>query len=156
MRVERLIVHHSAGEWGDVEYLRRLHIARGWRDIGYHKIILGPYPTYVSWAQGTPSEDLDGVVKQGRPDDMPGAHCPGQNSVSLGICVIGHMDAYPPTTKQYETLVNVCARLCQRYGLSHENIHGHREFRATRCPGRHMDIGLLQADVAIAMRCAVC
>ena len=154
MKIEELVIHHSAGEWGDVEYLNRLHLARGWRGIGYHKVILGPYPTYVSWARNQPREDLDGAIKQGRQDHISGAHCRGHNTTSLGICVVGHLDAHAPTERQYEALVDACVRLCRRHGLHACNIYGHKELRPTRCPGRYLDLDQLRCDVQIGLRVA--
>lgn len=55
-----------------MEDIREIHMARGWRDIGYHYVI----------------ED-DGSIVPGRPLDLAGAHARGWNARSIGICYTG-------------------------------------------------------------------
>jgi len=77
--VEYLVVHCSATkpnqDIGEAE-IRQWHINKGWDDIGYHVIIR-----------------LDGTREFGRALDVRGAHVKGYNSISLGICMVGGVDA---------------------------------------------------------------
>lgn len=53
--------------------IRRWHrIDRGWRDIGYHRVI-----------------KRDGTIEQGRPDGQTGAHVGGFNTDNYGVCMVG-------------------------------------------------------------------
>lgn len=78
-KIDEIILHCSAtpeGREHDVEDIRRWHVdGRGWSDVGYHYIIL-----------------LDGTVQAGRPVNIQGAHCKGQNKTTVGICYIGGCD----------------------------------------------------------------
>ncbi|GEM_PF-1348971 len=160
MKIEALIIHHSAGLWGDREYLDSLHEqmprirgvqmgASGTRRLhcGYHKIVLNGLPTYRDWREGRYQERLDGHIQQGRPDNKSGAHARGWNARSLGVVLIGHLDLGPPTARQWASLVHACARLCQRHGLPASAIRGHREVAASRCPGAHLDLSRLRGEV---------
>jgi hypothetical protein len=130
--IDYLIVHHV----GDmpagfpvedpVETVRSWHKARGWSDIGYHKVIC-------------PS----GAVKQGRADAVVGAHAFGANGPSLGILVVGNGNEGPMTKAQRKSLVTVAATLCKRHGIPPSHIIGHRDVSrlfpggaASDCPGK--------------------
>jgi hypothetical protein len=45
-----------------------------------------------------------------------------------------YMTALMPTA-QWQSLVRLCAQICQKCGISPNNIKGHRDFSATKCPG---------------------
>ena len=55
-----------------VDEIRRWHLARGWRDIGYHFVIT-----------------RDAAIQHGRDRDEIGAHAIGRNHESIGICLVG-------------------------------------------------------------------
>jgi hypothetical protein len=126
-----LIVHHSASSPHEtVQSLRAFHIEkRGWSDIGYHKLILNPEGINTEFKKTT---DL---IKQGRPDSIPGAHCPGYNSKSLGICLVGNFMSTSPPPEMLEALETCIRILMKRYKIPAKNIKAHRELYATECPG---------------------
>jgi hypothetical protein len=57
-----------------VEEVKQWHLARGFRDIGYHDVIR-----------------RSGVSEKGRPIEKIGAHVRGHNSDSIGIALAGGM-----------------------------------------------------------------
>ena len=74
-----LIVHCSATPEGkdfSAEDIDRWHVQRGFRAIGYHYVIR-----------------LDGEIETGRPEDTVGSHCQVYNATSIGVCLIGGVDA---------------------------------------------------------------
>jgi hypothetical protein len=78
-KIERIVVHTAATPEGrdiGAQEIDRWHRQRGWRMIGYHYVIR-----------------LDGTVEEGRDETIPGAHARGYNRTSIGICLIGGMDA---------------------------------------------------------------
>jgi len=95
--------------------------ARGWSDIGYHYVI-----------------ELDGVVRDGRPLERPGAHVEGYNKNSVGICYIGGLATDGKTPKDTRTpaqkaaLYALTVQLLSRFPEA--TVHGHREFAAKACP----------------------
>jgi len=77
-----------------VKEIREWHLARGWRDVGYHFVIR-----------------RDGTLEKGRPLDEMGAHVGGHNSGNIGICMAGGVteaDGRTPennfTAAQWQTL----------------------------------------------------
>ena len=153
MKILYLIIHCSDGHWGEVSYLNRVGLERGFRKVSYQKIICNAFPSYLSWKFKKPVEVYDGKIQQGRADDEIGAHCVGYNSISIGICLVGKLDEYPPTARQWEALVDACVRLCQRHSIPVNNILGHRETPSgaaghKTCPGGKVDMTKLRAEVA--------
>ena len=94
-------------------------IDNGWADIGY------------SFAVGG-----DGNAYEGRGWSAEGAHAPGYNSRSIGICVIGNWMEAVPSEKQLQTVHELIeygvelGMISGSYGLI-----GHREATETLCPG---------------------
>ena len=83
--VVKIIVHCSDSAYGDANLIDHWHKQRGWRGIGYHKVILNGYLTRTAPYRA----EYDGLVQAGRDLDIPGAHCKGENQDSVGICLIG-------------------------------------------------------------------
>jgi len=126
-----IIIHHSATDSGSVEAFRRFHVeVNKWEDIGYHFVITN--------GKGGP----DGEIQIGRPMRFIGAHAPGRNQVSIGICLVGN-GAF--TQKQKDALVGYLSQLCRMYKLSptKETIQGHHE----ECPGKGLNLGEVIAEV---------
>ncbi|QSI31454.1 lysozyme [Variovorax sp. RKNM96] len=100
----------------------RWHRDKGWLCIGYHHVIR-----------------RDGTVEAGRPMDQPGAHVEGHNAESIGICLVGGVDAnLKPennfTMAQMQALIDLLKRLRPTYPIA--TIQGHRDFPgvAKACP----------------------
>lgn len=121
--INEIIVHCTATKEGqnfDVKDVRRWHLQRKFKDIGYHYLVL-----------------LDGTVQKGRPIEQPGAHCTGHNTNSIGVCYVGGLDANGKpadtrTLKQRYALRFLLSEL--RYKYPQATIHGHRDFAAKDCP----------------------
>lgn len=140
-RPSGIILHHSAspavaeGQVVDVHLIDRWHQRRGFSrsdakrvyHVGYHYVILP-----------------DGTIQHGRPEHMRGAHCEGHND-QLGICLVGNFSssanpsetdsAGRPTPAQLAALNHLLKRLIQRYGFTRADIHRHRDYALTACPG---------------------
>jgi len=93
----------------------------GWDDIGYHRVIR-----------------KTGVQEKGRSIKDAGAHTKGQNSDSIGVCLIG---TRYPTSEQLATLATVYLEFKDTYGLDYIDWYGHYEFdKRKTCPGIPMDL----------------
>jgi N-acetylmuramoyl-L-alanine amidase len=120
MRPINRIVIHCADTPADMDIgaaeIRRWHVdERGWSDIGYHAVIR-----------------RNGNLEVGRPDDRPGAHAAGFNADSLAVCLVGGRgpDGKPEnnfTPAQMQTLFLLIANWCAEYGVSDDQIMGHRD-----------------------------
>lgn len=138
---QRVLVHHSATHDGpgvDFAGIRNYHtapvpIGHGWQDIGYHSVV-----------------ELVGsraITIPGRPVTIEGAHCPGQNRIALGLCVVGNFDLAPPSHALLAEAADTIAGWCVRYSIPVHEIRPHREFRSTHCPGALFPINDLRARV---------
>lgn len=130
MKVDKAIIHHSASvdgktqNWGQI---RRYHTQnKGWLDIGYH--------------YGIELVGYDYEVLVGRFEDQNGAHCPGQNRYALGICLVGNFEKHPVPAEQWEKALKLVRQIMANHSLTRTDIYGHRDFRATVCPGKHFSL----------------
>lgn len=137
-KIKKIIVHWSASsQRTTVDMIRAWHKANGWKDIGYHRVILHPMAieeiSILKWSD---------LVKEGRPIDddtwledwEKGAHTLYENHDSVGVCVIGN-----PTYKLHPLQVVAIPKtldiLLHRLELPKEAVKGHRDYMATNCPG---------------------
>lgn len=100
--------------------MQNFHIDdHGWWDIGYH------------FAVGS-----DGAAYEGRGWETLGAHALHFNSVSIGICLIGDWRYEVPPAQQRKTaMALIAAGVELGYIKSDYKLLGHRQVRATECPG---------------------
>lgn len=118
MRTISLIVLHCSGTRCDrsfsFEQCRDNHTnERKWRDIGYH--------WYIT---------RDGIIHQGRPEAICGAHVHLHNTHSIGVCYEGGLDSRgvpfdTRTETQKASLLKLLTELHQRYPRA--IILGHRD-----------------------------
>lgn len=121
-KISKIYIHHSAlpGDAG-VDIIRKLHIKRGFDDIGYHFVI-----------------EKDGKVRNGRKVEIQGAHVKKDNVDSIGICVCGNFEIRKPNRLQIKALKLLICKLCKKFGEL--KILGHKDFilANTLCPGRYL------------------
>lgn len=125
MRPIALVVHHTAGNEQSAAQLRATFKARFGVDyIGYHYAI-------------APNGDIWKDLR----DDQIGIHNNvGQynNTNSLGISCVGNFSDHLPTDAQLNTLSRLLGELTARYAIPKDRIFGHRDFKATACPGNDL------------------
>ena len=115
-RIDTLIIHCSATKAGmdfGAADIDRWHREQGMNGIGYHYVVR-----------------LDGQVEKGREVALPGAHCIGWNSRSIGICYVGGLDAKGQpadtrTEKQKKALKELIEQLKEEYPI--DLVIGHRD-----------------------------
>lgn len=121
--VDKLIIHCAATppkmDIG-VKEITEWHKKQGWKTIGYHFVIR-----------------RDGTVEVGRDMNQIGAHVQGQNTGSIGICLVGGVDDKGKaeanfTEKQWAELAR-CVRLFKAE-YPKGTVHGHNEYAAKACP----------------------
>lgn len=123
--ISKIILHCTATPEGrdfSVEQIRQWHLARGFSDIGYHYVV-----------------GRDGTVYAGRPESVVGAHCPGQNPCSIGVCYVGgevadgsHKPKDTRTPAQKKSLRELVESLKRKYPGA--TVHCHYEFANKACP----------------------
>lgn len=148
--VTHLWVHHSAGQTNSSDFaavVRSYYVYHtgptlGWSDIGYNWLV---DPNGVSY-QGR-EHSLNIFTNQGNPD-VRGAHAPGVNGTTMGVCVIGDYTNILPSEKAIVALRNMLAWKANEKGMdvlgtrnvgvnNYNIISGHRDDVAssTACPG---------------------
>lgn len=122
-RPTHIIIHRTASKGGAALLIDEDHRHhRGFAMIGYHWLIGNGRPT---WGGGEYDPALDGLVEQGRTEEMIGAHCVGYNGRSIGIALVG--DGPKFTDRQWLALHELVRDVRRRYGIARERVLGHDE-----------------------------
>lgn len=121
-------IHHTAGAACDTDAkcsqqmrnIQKLHLdTRKWSDIGYNFCVGG-----------------NGMIYIGRGWDRQGAHAPGYNNQSIGICFIGTFTSQTPTQAAIKAAQDLIAcGVAQGHIRPTYGLVGHRQTSATACPG---------------------
>ena len=129
-KVEGIALHHSGvSVLQSVEVIHNYHKSKGWAGIGYHY--------YVR---------KDGSVYRGRPENMAGAHCPGVNSTSIGICAEGNFSEETMSDVQKQAIIKLVKYIKSRYDIKW--VKGHREIISTDCPGDNFPLEEIKNVIA--------
>ncbi len=119
-KINKIIIHQADTPKSmdiGVEEIRKWHVeGNGWKDIGYHLVIR-----------------RNGLVEQGRPFEIAGAHAKGHNFDSIGICLVGGKPEFNFTREQLRSLSVHVDNLCARFKVA--EVGGHRDYGSTLCPG---------------------
>lgn len=142
MNTKEIVIHCSDSGFGDASAIEKWHKERGWREIGYHVVILNGCRrrsrNKPNDADYFPADD--GIVEYTNRDfSEVGAHVRGYNKDRLGICMIGQHGHY--TFSQMESLVKLLDLLLTQYNLQPEHVKGHYEYPTAdgkTCPDIHM------------------
>lgn len=134
---KRITVHHSAeadpvpldgslqSSAEGLRQIQRSHLKSKqppWGDIGYHFLI-----------------DPQGRVFQGRELTWQGAHASGNNNIqNIGVCLMGNFEEERPTPEALESLRKLLDNLRRVYSIPRREVHTHREFKQTACPGKFL------------------
>ncbi len=166
-----LAIHHSAtasASGASLDTARTLFAAqvqaRGWDHGAYHYVI-------------RPTGRIEYALDESIPGYHAGFDDPGDalnlergqfwNQHYLAVCLVGWFEndrrardaqgrvhLIPnqftrPTQMQWQALVGLARRLCERHAIPSENVRGHRELAGcrTRCPGANLDLEALRAAV---------
>lgn len=127
----RFAQHHTAGRRvatlaagiAEQKFIQDFHQnGRGWQDIGYHFTI-----------------DDSGRIYQGVPPDFRGTHVGGNNTGNVGISYMGNFEISGelPTEKTVNTLKEMWSWLSFEYNVNPDSLFGHRDYKATACPGKN-------------------
>jgi N-acetyl-anhydromuramyl-L-alanine amidase AmpD len=111
-----IVIHCSASQPKSdigVKEITAMHKARGFRTIGYHYVIR-----------------RDGTREVGRPINQIGAHVSGHNFESVGVCMIGGINAKGKaennyTKEQFDDLADLLRELKPKFPIA--EIVGHRD-----------------------------
>ncbi|GAA4020452.1 N-acetylmuramoyl-L-alanine amidase [Allokutzneria multivorans] len=153
-RTAKIIIHHTATEnSNDFSQAHAFALSRsiqnhhmnvnGWLDTGQH--FTNSRGGYVTEGRHRSLEALNSGNKH-----VSSAHTSGQNDVAFGIENEGLYTSVGPTTAQWNSLVQLCAYMCQKHGIASSQIFGHRDFNNTACPGNTLYARLPELRTAVA------
>lgn len=142
--ITHLVIHCSDSAFGELSEVRRWHTqpekcphgfkrakgcpvrcnpnncGNGWAEVGYHFVIHNAHP----YTTRETDPMFDGLILPGRTERQEGAHAPGYNARSLGVCLIGKSVFTP---QQRRSLHNLVQMLRAKYGIPIEQVIGHCE-----------------------------
>lgn len=141
-----IIMHHTGTDSASVEAIDRSHRqktdSRGnpWKGIGYHFV--------VGNGHGMPDGQIESTFRW--KEQLSGAHAGigNYNEVAVGIAVVGNFEKSAPTARQARSIERLVRHLCTDLRIAPEAILGHRDVKATACPGRLFPLAELRTSVA--------
>jgi hypothetical protein len=128
-KINGINIHCSASGFGSASLIRRWHMERGFKDIGYHFVILNGWITSRDY-----HSSLVGNIEVGRPITKVPASIKGHNKGQISICMIGDVGS-KFHMKQFQSLIELLEELISKYRVPIKEIKGHREVVGNRlCP----------------------
>jgi hypothetical protein len=174
-KIEKLIVHHTVTSNNPADpaaVLRNIYsyaLGNGYIDLPYHWMIDHKGRIYEGrWAANYPG----GAPHTGEQNNrnVRGGHALNHNTRTIGIALMGTYTNTMPPTPMIDALVTILTWKCARWGIdprgaspyyngagqwvSPPNICGHRDTKATACPGEPLwsVLPLLREAVAVRVR----
>ncbi|MBC7818951.1 MAG: N-acetylmuramoyl-L-alanine amidase [Planctomycetaceae bacterium] len=131
---KHIVIHHTASEGGSVATIHAEHLNRkdkngnNWKGIGYHFLI----------GNGTGMGDGEIEPTFRWKKQMQGAHAGNDeyNQHGIGICLVGNFQDHRPSSAQLVSIKRLVGVLKREYGLKSSQVVGHRDVKATACPGK--------------------
>jgi hypothetical protein len=147
-RWKYIVVHHSAGNFGSIDFLQRVHRERQGGDpidaIPYHYII----------GNGNGLKEGEVASDWRERFGIWGAHVSGRNSDrnfrGIGICLIGNFEVDSVSEEQFAALVYLTKALMNKYEIPVGNVsgHGHITGEQTKCPGKNFPMERFLSEIA--------
>ena len=142
-----IVVHHSAGNFGTIEFLQQVHRTRQKGD----PVDAIPYHYVIGNGNGL---KMGQVASDWRKEyHIWGAHVSNRNRDrnfrGIGICLIGNFDKHQVPERQYQVLVQLSKMLKAEYFIQISNVsgHGYTPGEKTKCPGKYFPMERFLSDV---------
>ncbi|MEG4800140.1 peptidoglycan recognition family protein [Microcoleus sp. ARI1-B5] len=135
-----------------VKDIQSFHMApepkgRGWSDIGY---------SFLNTVGGILVEGRFGSLEEAiKGNAVRGAHAgTDAGNRAPGVASEGNFSTKAMDSDQWNSLVNICAALCQSCNIEPSQIKGHRDFVPTDCPGQWLYDRLDRLRMEVAQKLA--
>ena len=148
-RWKYIVIHHSAGNYGNIEFLQKVHRQRQPKD----PIDAIPYHYVVGNGNGLKMGEV--VSDWRKENNLWGAHVSGRNRDrnyrGLGVCLIGNFEENPVPEAQYQSLLNLTSKLMKQHSITLNNLSGHglTQGETTLCPGKNFPLVRLKEDLLL-------
>ncbi|MDM3870446.1 peptidoglycan recognition family protein [Porticoccus sp. W117] len=143
-----IVIHHSAGNYGTIEFLQDVHRQRQAGD----PIDAIPYHYVIGNGNGL---DMGEVASDWRQENhIWGTHVSSNNRDrnfrGIGICLIGNYEKNTVPKAQYDALVTLTRELMAKYNIPPERVsgHGYTDGESTKCPGKNFPMASFMKDIA--------
>lgn len=122
-----IVIHHTAApKTQSLENIAKFHVEKkGWPAIAYHIAI-----------------NDDGDIHFLNDIERKTYHNSVDNTNTIGIVAIGNYENYEPSDDLIDSIRAVTEALC--LSLKIKSIKGHRDYKATDCPGEYLQRELKQ------------
>ena len=116
-----IYIHHTAGSKSQsLESIAKYHVEkRGWPAIAYHVAINDDGDIFFL-------NDIEEKTFHNSKDNLKG----------IAVVGVGNYENYEPSEKMVESIEIVTDAMCQ--GLKIKAIKGHKDSKATACPGKYL------------------
>ncbi len=146
-RWEYIVIHHSAGSFGNTDFLARVRRERQSASLinsmAYHFVI----------GNGNGMK-IGEVAHDERWDcQLWGEHVSAKNMAfnlkGIGICLVGNFQEHKIPEKQYLAMINLTKNLMQQYRIPVKNVKTHKEINGERtlCPGKYFSVTRFNNDI---------
>lgn len=116
-----IFLHHTAtSKDASIDVINDIHLDNDWPRISYHMAV-----------------DDDGDIYFLNDINKLTWHTKGNNSKGISIVMIGNYENYAPSEDMEESVRLLVDLLCDVEVLNIVSIKGHRDVKATLCPGAH-------------------
>jgi N-acetyl-anhydromuramyl-L-alanine amidase AmpD len=142
----KIIVHHTGGT--DAVPLADSSNARAIDIDNWHKVRWPGFTSRYFVNENSESYHVgyhfviekSGKVVQCRGLDEEGAHCIGQNTSSIGVCLSGNFDLTKPTKAQEKSFRKVYNTIAAVYpNITPNDIYPHRKYATKTCYGNNLE-----------------
>jgi hypothetical protein len=160
-RPEFIVIHHTEtspsssdlnGAKSAAKVIQEYHMTpkpkgNGWSDIGY---------SFLNTVGGIIVEGRFGSLEEAiKGNAVRGAHAgTDAGNRGPGVSSEGNFEVKAMDSQQWNSLVNMCAALCQSCNIDPSKIMGHRDFVATDCPGKWLYDQLERLKKEVAQKLA--
>jgi N-acetylmuramoyl-L-alanine amidase len=146
-----IVIHHSAGDYGNIEFMQKVHRERQGQD----PIDAIPYHYIIGNGKGLGLGEIASDFRKAA--NLWGMHVSAnnfdRNFRGIGICLIGNFEEQSVPEAQFTALLKLTQQLMTQFSIPLENITGHglTPGEHTKCPGKHFPMArfkqLLSASV---------
>ncbi|HBL43912.1 MAG TPA: N-acetylmuramoyl-L-alanine amidase, partial [Planctomycetaceae bacterium] len=65
----------------------------------------------------------------------------------IGICLVGNFENEPPSDAQLAAVKKLVGVLKAEYNISSDHVQGHRDVKATACPGKYFPMSEVASSI---------
>ena len=116
-----IYLHHTVtSREASIESINKIHTDRGWQKVSYHI-----------------ATNYEGKLFFLNPLTKYTYHTKGKNKKGISIVLIGNYEEYYPSKEMITMTRFIIEQLCNTPNLYIEGIKGHKDVKATLCPGKY-------------------